>query len=191
MRHKIRMWAASTVLAIGLQAGVAHAELLVNGGFETGDFTGWSIDTETNWALVVASNLAEGGMYEAELGTYGSLGVLSQSFATTASQAYTVSFWAANDYSDATNVFQVTWNGVTQTPDPVLSATVASEYTLYQFQVTALAETATLGFSFINEQSIYHLDNVQVSAVPVPGALLLLGSGIAGLSAVGRRRKTS
>lgn len=187
MWNTMKMWAASALLAIGLQAGSVHAALLVNGGFETGNFTGWSIDTMANWALVMDANVVEGA-FAAELGTLGAPGVLAQSFATTAGQTYLVDFWVANDFPDASNLFEITWNDVVQVLSPAMNPAMASAYTLYQFLVTADSSSSTLAFTFMNENSVYHLDEVQVSPVPEPGALLLFGSGIIGLSAFARRR---
>ena len=42
--------------------------LLINGGFETGDFTGWNIDL-SNPAPVVTSSISHSGIYSALLGT--------------------------------------------------------------------------------------------------------------------------
>ena len=190
MFKKMIVVAAMALLAITAQVGTASAGLS-NGGFETGDFTGWSVDSVNNYALVIDSGTQHSGTYEAQLGTYGTPGTLSQAFATTAGQSYMVSFWLANDSKDTTNVFQALWNNQVQTLNPVLDPTQATSYTQYQFLATAADSTtaSTLAFSFLNDPSVFHLDNVDVTPTPIPAAFWLLGSGLAGLA--GFRRKNA
>jgi hypothetical protein len=167
----------------------------VNGGFETGDFTGWTLTNGANDGFTFVttnsgnpSNPPNAGTYEAMMGTFGTAGTISQAFTTTAGQQYKVSFWLANDSKDATNVFQAQWNGVTQALNPVLNPTLASSYTQYQFLATAADANATIAFNFVNDPSVFHLDNVDATPTPIPAAAWLLGSGLMGL--VGLRRRS-
>jgi len=191
MFKKLIVVAAMAMLAIGAQVGTASASL-VNGGFETGDFTGWSVDSVNNWAMVINSGTQYAGNYEAQLGTYGTVGTLSHdAFATVAGQQYTVSFWLKNEDVSANNVFQALWNGQAQNLSPVLNANLASAYTLYQFTTTAAGTSSTIAFNFQNDPSVFGLDNVDVteaaSPTPIPAAFWLLGSGLAGLAGIRRR----
>jgi hypothetical protein len=195
MFRKMIIVAAMAMLSIGAQVGTACADL-VNGGFETGDFTGWTLTNVTADDFVsVLSNSGNPslppnpGNYEAYLGKSGSVGAISQSFATTIGQTYTVSFWLASDDINTanTNVFQALWNGQAQNINPVLNANLASPYTQYLFTATASSSSSTIAFNFQNDPSVFHLDNVDATPTPIPAAAWLLGSGLMGL--VGFRRK--
>jgi hypothetical protein len=188
MFKKMIVVAAMAMLSIGAQAGIASADL-VNGGFEEGTFNGWSVDTVNNWALVLNTGTQHSGNFEAELGTSGAVGTISQAFATTTGQEYTVSFWLANDMKDNTNVFQALWNGQAQNLSPVLNANLASPYTQYMFTATASDVSSTLAFNFQEDQSVYHLDDVSATPTPIPAAVWLLGSGLAGLVGIRRRKE--
>jgi hypothetical protein len=196
MFRKIIIVAAMAILSIGAQVGTASADL-VNGGFETGDLTGWSltnIDLNNDFVAVLSnsgnpSSPPNPGNYEAYLGKSGSVGTISQAFATAAGQTYTVSFWLASDGLNTanTNVFQALWNGVAQNLKPVLNANLSSPYTQYMFTATASDVSSTIAFNFQNDPSVFHLDNVDATPTPIPAAAWLLGSGLMGL--VGIRRK--
>jgi len=76
-----------------------------------------------------------------------------------------------------------------QTLDPILNAPLASAYTQYQFTATAADINSTLVFSFLNEGSVFHLDNVAVAPVPEPSTMLLLISGVLAVAATRRKGK--
>src|ERR1700691_6006704 len=87
---------------LAMSNGVASAaNLVTNGGFETGDFTGWSISgPQTGPPFIqvsgpttyaVALNPYQGN-YFAELGFNGSDGTLSQTIATTPGTVYNFSY---------------------------------------------------------------------------------------------------
>jgi hypothetical protein len=202
MFKKIILIAAMAMLSIGAQVGTASADL-VNGGFETGDFTGWTL-TNADYATYVIgdssspSTTAHSGNSEALLGMSGSPGTISQSMATTAGQVYTVNFWLANDGTpqmagfDGTGTvsFMALWNGVAQNIKPLVDTNTAFPYTQYQFTAIADASGAsTVGFEFQHDTSTFHLDDVSATPTPIPAAAWLLGSGLMGL--VGLRRKTN
>jgi PEP-CTERM motif len=194
MRFKtLLVIAAATLL---LCAPMAFGQnLLSNGGFETGDFTGWTTggnfeDTEVvSGAFYEYSGAQEGNFY-AVLGPVGSDGTLSQSFADHAGTSYTFSFWLAS-VGDNPSDFSAYWDGTS-----VLSLTnpnTGANWSEFSFTETGTGND-TISFSFRDDPAYIALDNVSVSAqsgtgtVPEPSSLLLMGSGALGLLGVVRRK---
>jgi hypothetical protein len=158
----------------------SHANLIVNGGFETGDFPEWSrgnhagndhargIDfliSSAHAGNPVTGDMAHHGMGEALFGGIGA--TLSQTLATNANEHYTVDFWLMNNISasssgdgSGSNDFSASWNGVSLMPTIV--NTDKSGYTEYQFDVTGAAGHSTLEFSARNDGGHWNLDDVSV-----------------------------
>lgn len=183
-------FAAAAVAA--LVAGGAHAavNLITNGSFETGDFTGWTQGGNEGFTGVELSGFdgitAEDGIYFAALGPIGSDGYLSQTFTDTPGVLYESSFWLASD-GDTPNDFGVTGPGSLFLPTLVdIPAQPFEEF--YGFFVGSGLDTIT--FNFRNDPGWLGLDNVSVtSTVPEPAAWasMILGLGLAGAAL--RRRK--
>ncbi len=76
----------------------AHANLVLNGGFETGDFTGWTELGDPTYNIVWAGN-PHSGFYAGLSGPVDVLGGISQSIATIAGHSYEVSFWLSSEQS--------------------------------------------------------------------------------------------
>jgi hypothetical protein len=140
-----------------------QADRVVNGGFETGDFTGWIV-TGGGGGIFVDDGSGSGitphsGIYEAALGTGGALGYLSQTLPTTAGASYLLSFWLNSPDGATPNEFQVSWNGTTlfdETDLPALG------WTNIQFVVTATGPSAVLQFGAQDDPSYLALDDVSV-----------------------------
>ncbi len=137
--------------------------LVVNGGFETGNFSGW---TETGSATYLSvsgtASYVHSGSYGAQLGPSGALSYLSQNLATTPGNSYLLSCWLTNPKSGAPNQFLVQWNGATlysQTNIPAMA------WTNLQFLVTATATATPLQFGFRNDPGYFGFDDVSVTPV--------------------------
>jgi VCBS repeat-containing protein len=146
----------------------AGAAAIVNGGFETGDLTGWTAGGSIH---VVQYEIGSTyGHYSAHLAPSG--GTLSQSLATTSGLHYFVSFDLIGD-TEATNApFTVTWGGATL----VNLAEVQPGVYHYAFDVVGDPSSTTLQFSYGDDAAGMILDNVNVNPATGPATATTSGA---------------
>ena len=155
---------ASSALNLTLTTPVTPINLVANGGFETGNFSGWTLGGNYQtinglWQTTVDNN-AQGGSYGAGIGAMGSDATLSQTLQTTPGQQYTLSFWLKNEGAGP-NDFTVKWNGTTIL---ALANASAQDYTQYSYTVSATGTTSVLEFDARQDPARWDLDNVSVVA---------------------------
>lgn len=147
-----------------------YSQLWTNGGFESGDFSGWSRSGNTGGSSVVSgnANYVHSGTFGAQMGPSTTPGYLGQGIPTDISQTYTLSFWLANSSGTGPNNFGVTWNG-----SSILALTnlPSFAFTNYQFDLTAWRPSEFLQFQFQNNPSWFGFDDVTV----VPKVLVTNG----------------
>ncbi|MDD5141783.1 MAG: protease pro-enzyme activation domain-containing protein [Verrucomicrobiales bacterium] len=75
--------------------------LVSNGGFETGDFTGWTLANSSSFDGVVDSLILtpHTGTFCFAFGHQGAFTFLSQTLATTPGQSYLLSFWLSKEFT--------------------------------------------------------------------------------------------
>jgi hypothetical protein len=163
-------------------SSTAVADMVVNGGFETGDFTGWT-QVDSYWS--VANWTPHSGTYHATTQNWpDAWQYIGQSITTTIGQSYTVGFWLASADDIPANEFVARWDGVTKIQ---LVDIAYSDYTYYSYTAVATGSSTTIDFGYIYNAQWFDLDDVSMNPVPIPGAIWLLGSGLLGL--VGLKRK--
>jgi hypothetical protein len=188
----IRSLVPVLVAAVLGLTSMAHANLITNPGFETGDFTGWTQFGNVGFTFVDGS--PHSGSSAAWLGPVGSLGFLSQTLATTPGVRYNLSFFLQSDGATP-NQFQVTWNGSVSFDQTNLAAFGYREGNFLGLtdgpflNLLATSTTTPLVFAFRNDPGFFQLDDVVVNATPEPTTLILLGTTIAGIGLARLRRR--
>lgn len=186
---------SASVLAIVLVASTAQAaNLLVNGSFETGDFTGWNSTGDNAFSGVQCTGTyVTSGQCGAYLGTLTTNAFLSQAFSAKVGDPLAISFNYLAD-GGTPSLLSVIFNNKTY-----FSATnpFTNDFQTVTFKAIAGA-TNTLQFTYRNDPGFLYLDDVSVvsTAAPAPTAVPgpIAGAGLIPLAGFGaawfaRRRK--
>ncbi len=191
------------------QAGATN--LLVNGSFQSGDFTGWTLGTTSNgtagagfpiiatWPVNNTGNAWEGEVGEVNFTNAPEGATLSQTFNSGAGAATVSIDWAAlggccqnadggQFYLLIDNAEVASYQVGTINPSQLLDGTLSANVNLsagsHTFEVEVLRSyLSAAGTPF---QYVTHAD--VEGTVPEPGSLILMGSGVLGLAGILRRR---
>jgi hypothetical protein len=167
MRNLMLTIACAAGLAI---AGTAKADSqVVNGGFETGSFSGWTLTGIPSYTLVASFSMGAYHPYQgsdyALLGSYGAESYLSQTVGTTPGDWYSITYALASD-GGAPSEFSVLAGG-SELSD--VSNLPKSDYVLDSspaFQ--AVSSSTTIEFGSRDDPGYLLLDDVSISQVSAP-----------------------
>ena len=201
------------VALLAVFAAQASADnLLVNGDFSSGDFTGWTIGTTSNgtwgqgYPIVTSWPLGGGNAVQGEVGQLSSNGlyeggILTQTFNSGAGAA-TLSFdWAAMGDGTHENadggLFRLVLDGTTLAQfdvgdimaNDLFNGTLTANANLtagqHTFEIDVLRPYTTIP----GGTPYQYVTNADVEGtVPEPGSLMLMGTGVLGLAGVLRRK---
>ena len=203
------LFGALRAQAAGILCASVSGNLVANCGFETGDFTDWTVggalsgSFDGNYYGVQGdlNNPPENGIplgpvnsgsWAAYFGTDVTQTIapmtLSQTLTASAGVLYTITFYLDQDALTAENTFSVTFAGATLTS--VTNMAPTNGYVLEQFTYNDVSVAdPVLEFSFENPPDYFFLDDVSVApaVAPEPSGRLLAGAA-AGLLCLAARR---
>jgi trimeric autotransporter adhesin len=148
--------------AMGMVAG---DNLLANGGFESGDLSGWNLAGNTD--QVGVDNVSFDGSFAGLFGAIGSEGILSQDVETTAGQQYLLDFRLSGGGDDGAD-FSVNWNGDALA---ALADVSLPDYSEFQYVVSGADGLSHLEFALRNDPDFWRMDDITLRPL-LPGAIV-------------------
>jgi len=166
-----------------LPARAQVIDLIENGGFETGDLTGWIAEPAPSGSAFGVDHgagfglAANSGSHWIGFGaTEGVYDTISQSLPTTPGAAYNISLWVLNPNTDSDLL--VSWGGDTLLH--ITSSDTLGSYQEFDFVRTASGAATTLAIAGLNAPASIAVDDVSVTVVPEPcGSALACGAALA------------
>ena len=180
----MRGFKLATLVVVCLSVAITHADMITNGGFETGGLTPWYQDRGSGiegWNVTNADS--HSGLYSAT--DVGNIEIRQDFAAIPVNQIVELSYWLKQP-AIAISAFNFFYSDSSWYQDTVFLSTADWEF----FDVTSYLEAGKdlVGFSVFGysggspAEDRTYLDDVTLNVVPVPGAVLL---GLLGLSAAG------
>jgi hypothetical protein len=152
------MLVSIAALAAGGLSTRAHGqELVTNGGFETGSFTGWTEFGDITFNGVDGFNPHSGGF----MGYFGPLtsGGIQQTLTATVGSNVHISFWYTSESGDTPNSITVTLGSVSVANISNVSSTAYQQFT---GDFVVAEANPVLTFAFNDEPDYLDLDDVSV-----------------------------
>jgi hypothetical protein len=157
-------------------AGLPGQQLIVNGGFETGNFSGWTQINNTGFTSVVNNpSQAHSGNDYMETGPVSSLGGITQTVATNSGIPYTLTFWTLNQ-GGTPNEFQAMWDNTVLEDD--VNAPTDTAYQQHTYTVTGTGSDSVT-FQFRQDPNYWRFDDVSLVPATSPSLFyyFTLGAG--------------
>lgn len=175
--HRILLTGAMAAAALG-----AQANLVVNGDFETGDFTAWTVTLAANGSnLDIFSGGINGSNWYASFGaTNAEYDTITQVLPTVNGQQYDVSFLVYN-LGVGEDSLQILWEGSVSL-DMTIVSTELESWVQITHSVMATQNGSQFGVQGFDGLSAVGVDAIEVSAVPEPGTCAVLAAGIGALA---------
>jgi hypothetical protein len=182
-------------IALAAASDLSATSIVVNGGFETGDFTGWTVSTTSDlpWAIdtsVSGSGSGHGpnsGTYFASTGCVGApcigsdtlstTAFLYQDLTTVAGDTYDVDFFFASGGEPGQELL-VTFGGATVFDLVDLPGGSTTGYTEYSADLVATGTTTRLEFQGRQDPAYNALDDISVTdlsagSAPEPSSVVM------------------
>jgi hypothetical protein len=158
---------ATLILSLISASSLCFGNIVMNGDFETGTFSGWTLSNADPFFTLVDTDLPHSGQFAADLGAFPDDAFLTQLLPTVPGRIYALIYWLQND-GGVPNNFSASWDGVVL-PGSEFFDVDGFPYTAFVFTgVPATSSSTLLQFSFEQGPAFWHLDNVSVTAVPEP-----------------------
>jgi hypothetical protein len=172
--------------AVACLFGSAAFAQVVNGGFETGNFNGWTTQAApfgSDFGVAANGVHTHSGTYSAFFGSFDSYpDQIFQDVTVTSGAEYILGFWLDNEAQSGQEQMIAAWESGVIFRD---SAPVG--WTQFSFLVTAHSSTAQVYFGGFDTSDLSYLDDVTLTAVPEPASLAALALGAIAL--LRRRRR--
>jgi hypothetical protein len=153
-------------LDAGGEGAADGQNLVVNGGFERGNLTGWTEGGDLTQSVYdqVTTIDPHSGSYDLEIGAIGDNFDVSQNITTDPGATYQVEFWLANPGGTPSD-FTASFGSTTLLS---LNNSAAQGYTEYIADVTATSSSSELLFVARQDPSFWYLDDISVVQITSP-----------------------